>query len=61
VREDGQLFEPSAAAIGGLAGGGLSDEVRSHRREPKPSAYAFQRVAESGDLARLRSASATSV
>ncbi|WP_233506812.1 glycoside hydrolase family 1 protein [Jiangella anatolica] len=30
------------------------DRAAGFRREPKPSAYAFQRVAESGDLSRLR-------
>ncbi|GAB2893217.1 hypothetical protein GCM10022245_30650 [Streptomyces mayteni] len=28
------------------------DRAAGFRREPKPSAYAFQRVAESGDLSR---------
>ncbi|MEV4974691.1 family 1 glycosylhydrolase [Streptomyces scopuliridis] len=30
------------------------DRAAGFRREPKPSAYAFQRVAESGDLSQLR-------
>lgn len=32
------------------------DRAEGFRREPKPSAYAFRRVAESGDLSRLRAA-----
>ncbi|MFD5315336.1 glycoside hydrolase family 1 protein [Streptomyces sp. NPDC127098] len=35
------------------------DHAAGFRRQPKPSAYAFQRVAESGDLSRLRAAGAT--